>query len=64
MPAMGRPKSDMPKNVQIKIRADFQTLQDLVYCSDKLDISKSDVIRLGIQMVKEMVDNKKNNSND
>nr|DAE29732.1 MAG TPA: hypothetical protein [virus sp. ctJLD79] len=51
-PRTGRPKAENPKDVQLKIRADAQTMQDLEFCCQKLNKTKSDVIRLGIQKVK------------
>lgn len=51
-PRTGRPKAENPKNIQLKIRADKQTIQDLDYCCEKLDKTRSDVIRMGIQKVK------------
>lgn len=57
-PRTGRPKSDSPKDIQLKIRADKQTIQDLDYCCEKLDKTRSDVIRLGIQKVKDEVEEK------
>ena len=58
-PRTGRPKSDNTKEFQIKIRADKQTVEDLNYCCQKGNLTKSDVIRLGIQKVKKDLDNKK-----
>lgn len=52
-PRTGRPRSENPKNIQLKILADKQLISDLEYCCDKLGKTKSDVIRLGIQLVKE-----------
>lgn len=57
-PRTGRPKSENPKDIQLKIRADKQTIEDLEYCCQKTSLTKSDVIRLGIQKVKEEVDKK------
>lgn len=51
-PRTGRPKVEKPKDIQLKIRADRQTIDDLAFCCEKLNKTKSDVIRLGIQMVK------------
>lgn len=51
-PRTGRPKAENPKNIQLKIRADKQTIQDLDYCCEKLDKTRSDIIRMGIQKVK------------
>lgn len=52
----GTKLTDNPKDTQLKVRADKQTVADLEYCSKKTGLSKSDVIRLGIQKVKESVD--------
>lgn len=54
-PRTGRPKSENPKNIQIKFLADKKTAEDLEFCCQKLSQTKSDVIRTGIQMVKESV---------
>lgn len=60
---MGIPKgtklTDNPKNIQLKIRADSQTISDLEYCCEKASLTKSDVIRLGIKKVKQELDNEK-----
>lgn len=54
-PRTGRPKSDNPKNVQIKFLADKQMVEDLNFCCQALQATKSDVIRMGIQKVKDEV---------
>jgi hypothetical protein len=54
-PRTGRPKSENPKDTQVKFLADRDTMSDLEYCCEKLSKTKSDVIRLGIQMVKATV---------
>ena len=54
-PRTGRPKSENPKNIQIKFLADKETVSDLNFCCEKLSKTKSDVIRMGIQMVKDEV---------
>ena len=51
-PRTGRPKSENPKNIQIKFLADRKTLEDLEFCCKKLSRTKSDIIRMGIQKVK------------
>lgn len=51
-PRTGRPKSENPKDIQLKIRADKQTIEDLDFCCAKLDKTRSDIIRIGIQKVK------------
>ncbi|MCI5904572.1 MAG: hypothetical protein MRZ61_05470 [Oscillospiraceae bacterium] len=58
-PRTGRPKAENPKDIQLKIRADKQTIDDLDYCCEKTSLNRSDVIRLGIQKVKQEVDEKK-----
>lgn len=55
-PSAGRPKSDNPKDIQLKIRADKQTIADLDFCCEKKAMTRSDIIRLGIQMVKQEVE--------
>ena len=52
----GRPPIDNPKNIQVKFRADKQLVDDINYCCDKLHITKSDVLRLGVQKVKSDID--------
>ena len=54
-PRTGRPKSENPKDIQLKIRADKQTIDDLEFCCEKKQMTKSDVIRLGNQKVKDEV---------
>lgn len=51
-PRTGRPKADNPKDIQLKIRADKELIEDLEFCCKKLNKTKSDIIRLGIQKVK------------
>ncbi len=58
-PRTGRPKSENPKDIQLKIRADKQTIDDLDYCCEKTALTRSDVIRLGIKKVKQEVEQKK-----
>lgn len=51
-PRTGRPKAENPKDIQLKIRADKETIDDLDFCCEKLSKTRSDIIRLGIQKVK------------
>lgn len=55
-PRTGRPKAETPKDIQLKIRADKQTIEDLDFCCEKLDKTRSDIIRLGIQKVRSEVE--------
>ena len=58
-PRTGRPKAENPKDIQLKIRADRQTIVDLDHCCKKKGMNRSDIIRLGIQKVKQEVDKEK-----
>ena len=51
-PCTGRPKAENPKNIQVKFLADKETVADLNFCCEKLNKTKSDIIRIGIQKVK------------
>lgn len=55
-PRTGRPKSDNPKNTQIKFMADRETVENLEYCAAALNKTKSDIIRIGIQKVKSEIE--------
>ena len=57
-PRTGRPRSTNPKNIQVKLLADRATVEDLLFCCERLGMTKSDVIRLGIQLVNEELDKK------
>lgn len=55
----GRPPIDNPKNIQVKFRADKQFIEDINYCCESLKLSKSDVLRLGVQKVKSDINKQK-----
>lgn len=57
-PRTGRPPAENPKNIQLKIRADAKLMEDLDHCCAALGKTRSDIIRLGIQKIKEDVDKK------
>lgn len=48
---MGRPPSDKPKSELIRVRADQAILSKLDACTEKLNTTRSDVIRKGIEKV-------------
>lgn len=50
---MGRPPVDNPKAKTLRIRVDEQTLKTLDECSQKLDSNWSEIVRKGIDMVKD-----------
>ncbi len=45
---MGRP-TDSPKNIDIKIRFDQDTVSKLEKCSEKMQISRAEVVRRGVK---------------
>jgi len=47
---MGRP-TDNPKNISLKIRLDDGTAEKLTECSERMQVSKAEVIRQGIHKV-------------
>lgn len=57
-PRTGRPKSENPKNIQLKIRADKELVEELNYCCEKLETNRSEIIRLGVKRVKNDIDKK------
>ncbi len=48
---MGRPPSDNPKSQTIKIRVDQAILSKLDACTEKLNMTRSDIVRKGIEKV-------------
>ena len=49
---IGRPPIDNPKGKRINIRITEQTDKDLTECSEILNVSKTEIIEMGIQKVK------------
>lgn len=47
---MGRP-TDNPKTVSVKFLADNETFEKLKECSEKMEVSRAEVIRKGIHKV-------------
>lgn len=50
---MGRPPVENPKAKTLRIRVDEATLRTLEECSQKLNSNWSEVVRTGIEMVKD-----------
>ena len=50
-PRTGRPKSENPKSIDIKVRLDVPTCEKLDNYCKKHDETRSDVIRKGIDLV-------------
>ncbi len=49
-PRTGRP-TDSPKNTMLRVRVDEGVLQMLDECAEKLNLTRSEVIRKGIKTV-------------
>jgi len=48
-PRTGRPKSDNSKDTMLRVRIDEETVNKLDFTSRKLDMTKSEVVRNGIE---------------
>lgn len=46
--AKGTRLTDNPKDTMIRVRMDKETVEKLEYCAKALDVSKSEIIRMGI----------------
>ena len=51
----GRPKSETPKDTMQRVRLDESYCQKLEQCAAKLNLSKSDVVRRGIDLVEKSI---------
>lgn len=50
---MGRPKSNNPKDTMLRVRLDAEYCEKLDECAKRLNITKSEVVRKGIDLVAE-----------
>lgn len=57
-PKMGQKIKDNPKNVRLDLRLTKQEAEDLQYCADRLETSRTDVINRGVQKIKKEIDKK------
>ncbi|MFB5764043.1 ribbon-helix-helix protein, CopG family [Paenibacillus medicaginis] len=48
---MGRPLSDNPKSITIKIRIDQEVMSKLEASAEKLNTSRSHIVRQGIEKI-------------
>ena len=46
---IGRPKTSYPKDKKISIRMDYFTIRTIKYLQDELKISRSEVLRRGVE---------------
>jgi metal-responsive CopG/Arc/MetJ family transcriptional regulator len=58
-PTMGRPPVDNPKSERLQIRVDKGTIELLDECAERKGTNRSEIIREGIQLMKEQLDGKK-----
>ncbi len=49
----GQKLTDNPKNVRLDLRLTKSEAEDLQYCADKLNTSRTDVINRGVRKIKE-----------
>ncbi|WP_101697210.1 ribbon-helix-helix protein, CopG family [Clostridium minihomine] len=55
---IGRPPSDNPLSERIYLRVDKKTIAKLDSCAEKLNTTRSDVVRQGIDMVNDFLEKK------
>ena len=58
---MGRPPIDNPKNKKITIRVTQDEIDCIDFCAKQLNISKTDVLLKGVQLVKNSLKQEKDN---
>ncbi len=58
MSPAGRPKIDNPKNVRLEIRLTKDENRLLEECASKMRVTKTEVIKEGVQLVKAKLDEK------
>ncbi len=52
----GQKLTDNPKNVNLSLRLTKSEAEDLQYCAEKLNTSRTDVINRGVKKIKEEID--------
>lgn len=52
---VGRPKIENPKNVRLEIRLTKEQSEKITECAKKLKMTKTDVLLLGIDKVREEI---------
>lgn len=50
-PRTGRPKSDNPKDIDLKVRVDADTHAELLRYSEENSITKAEAVRRGIRLL-------------
>lgn len=57
-PRKGRPPIETPKNVRLEIRLTQEQAKALSSCAERLNVSRTDVINRGIELVRMELDAK------
>lgn len=57
-PKMGRPYSENPKKLRFELRLNKEQANLLQECSERLNISRTEVLLKGIQLVKDEINKK------
>lgn len=52
-PKTGRPKSENPKNIDVKVRFDQETHEKLLAYCEEHNISRTEALRRGVQLLLE-----------
>jgi uncharacterized protein (DUF1778 family) len=57
-PRTGRPPKDNPRNCDLNIRLTRQEKDNIQYVADALNVSRTDAILQGIELLKKRIDKK------
>lgn len=58
-PRTGRPpKAGKTRNKSLNVRLTEEELEDLEYCSNKMGVSRTDIIVSGVRLIKEKINKK------
>ena len=57
-PSKGRPPIENPKSVRLEIRLTEKQAETLAECAERLQVTRTDVINKGVEMVKAELDKK------
>lgn len=57
-PKMGRPKIENPKDQRLQVRVDKATIDALDKCAEVLNVNRSEVVRMGVELVRDKIEGK------
>ena len=58
-PRTGRPPVENPKDKRLQVRVDEHTIKNLDECAKRAKTNRSEIVREGIELVKEKLDRQK-----